>query len=383
MAGLTDVQNAIYLGGAAGTLPAVPIAPDALRDAAQHAIPPEAFDYLDGGAGGEHTMAANRAAFDRYGITQRMLTGLAERDLATSVVGQTMPYPVLAGPLGVLDIVHPDGESAVARACADLGMTMVLSTQSSTDLETIAAIGGPRWYQLYWPNVPDLADSLIGRAEAAGYTALVVTVDTPMLGWRPRDLGRAYLPFLAGRGIANYTSDPVFASLVPATETPEQAAMAAVQTFVSVFGTLALTYESLADLCARTRLPVIVKGIVHPDDALAAANAGAAGVIVSNHGGRQVDRARGALDCLPDVVAAVGGDFDVLFDSGIRSGADIAIALALGARAVLIGRPYGYGLAAAGQAGVTGVLSGLLAEFDATLALSGCGRPSDLVVTAR
>jgi isopentenyl diphosphate isomerase/L-lactate dehydrogenase-like FMN-dependent dehydrogenase len=381
MAGLGDVQNSIYLGGLAGRRQPVPIAPAALREAAWAALNPEAFDYLDGGAGAERTMAGNLAAFDRYRIVPRMLSGRAERDLATTVAGQQLPVPVLAAPIGVLDIVHPDAELAVARACAALGVTMVLSTQSSTPLEAVAEIGGPRWYQLYWPNVPELADSLVHRAEAAGYSALVVTLDTPLLGWRPRDLDRPYLPFLAGHGIANYTSDPVFRSLVPVTGSPAEAAMAAVQTFVRVFGTLALTFDQLTHLCAATRLPVLVKGVLHPDDALAAADSGAAGVIVSNHGGRQVDRARPALESLPDVVAAVGDGCDVLFDSGIRSGADIAIALALGAKAVLVGRPYAYGLAVAGQDGAAAVLAHLLGELDITLALAGSCRPSDLVVT--
>lgn len=382
MAGLGDVQNSIYLGGLAGRRQPVPIAPAALREAARAALNPEAFDYLDGGAGAERTMAGNLAAFDRYRIVPRMLSGRAERDLATTVAGEQLPVPVLAAPIGVLDIVHPDAELAVARACAALGVTMVLSTQSSTPLEAVAEIGGPRWYQLYWPNVPELADSMVHRAEAAGYSALVVTLDTPLLGWRPRDLDRPYLPFLAGHGIANYTSDPVFRSLVPVTGSPAEAAMAAVQTFVRVFGTLALTFDQLTQLCAATRLPVLVKGVLHPGDALAAADSGAAGVIVSNHGGRQVDRARPALESLPDVVAAVGDGCDVLFDSGIRSGADIAIALALGAKAVLVGRPYAYGLAVAGQDGAAAVLAHLLGELDITLALAGCCRPSDLVVTA-
>lgn len=383
MAGLGDVQNSIYLGGLSGARPAVPTDPAALREAARRALPPEAFDYLDGAAGSERTMAANAAAFDRHRIVPRMLSGRTQRDLAVTVAGQQLPVPVLAAPVGVLDIVHPDAEPAVARACAGLGVTMVLSTQASTPMEQVAAAAGAgatRWYQLYWPNVPELADSLIARAEAAGYTALVVTLDTPMLGWRPRDLDRGYLPFLAGKGIANYTSDPVFRSLLPATSTPQEAAMAAVQTFVRVFGTLALTFDDLARLCARTRLPVLVKGVLHADDAQAAADAGAAGVIVSNHGGRQVDRTAGALDRLPEVVAAVGGGCDVLFDSGIRSGADIAIALGLGARAVLVGRPYAYGLAAAGERGVAAVLAHLLGELDITLALSGCRTPADLVV---
>jgi isopentenyl diphosphate isomerase/L-lactate dehydrogenase-like FMN-dependent dehydrogenase len=378
MAGLGDIQNAIYLGGLSGQRPVVPTSPRALRQAAKAAMAPEAFDYVAGSAGVESTSRANLSAFRRHRIIPRMLSGLTTREYATVVAGQQLSLPVLAAPVGVLDIVHPDAELAVARACAAAGITMVLSTQASTPLEQVAAVGGPRWYQLYWPNVPALAESLVRRAEAAGFTALVVTLDTPVLGWRPRDLDRAYLPFLQGKGIAQYTSDPVFRSLVPAGLEGQQAAIAAVQTFVRVFGTTALTFDDLARLCRSTSLPVLVKGICHPGDAVAAVKAGVAGVIVSNHGGRQVSHARASLDCLPDVVAAVGSDGDVLFDSGIRSGAGIAIALALGARAVLIGRPYVYGLAVAGEAGVAAVFAHLLGELDLTLSLSGARSATDL-----
>jgi L-lactate dehydrogenase (cytochrome) len=380
MAGLGDIQNAIYLGGLTGALPVVPTAPRALREAARRSMAPEAYDYVAGSAGAESTARENVTAFLRRRIVPRMLSGVTSRDYATTVAGQPLPVPVLAAPVGVLDIVHPNAESAVASACAAAGITMVLSTQSSTPMEQIAAIGGPRWYQLYWPNVPALAESLVHRAEAAGFAALVVTLDTPVLGWRPRDLDRAYLPFLQGRGIAQYLSDPVFRSLVPAAGSDREAAMAAVQTFVRVFGTTALTFDDLAALCRSTSLPVLVKGVCHPDDAVAAVRAGAAGVIVSNHGGRQVGNARAALDCLPGIVSAVGSDADVLFDSGIRTGAGIAIALALGARAVLIGRPYVYGLALAGEAGVAAVFAHLLGELDLTLTLSGAHTAADLEV---
>jgi L-lactate dehydrogenase (cytochrome) len=380
MAGLADIQNAIYLGGLSGQRPVVPTSPRALRGAARRALAPESFDYVAGSAGTEATAKANVAAFRRHRIVPRMLSGSTSRDYTTTVAGQRLSMPLLAAPVGVLDIVHPDAEVAVARACAEAGITMVLSTQASTPMEQVAAVGGPRWYQLYWPNVPALAESLVHRAEAAGFSALVVTLDTPVLGWRPRDLDRAYLPFLQGRGIAQYTSDPVFRSLLPAGLDERESAMAAVQTFVKVFGTTALTFDDLATLCRSTALPVLVKGVCHPDDAVAAVGAGAAGVIVSNHGGRQVDHARAALDCLPGVAAAVGHRADVLFDSGIRSGADVAIALALGASAVLIGRPYVYGLAAAGEAGVAAVLAHLLGELDLVLTLSGVRRAADLEI---
>ena len=382
MAGLGEVQNAIYLGGLSGQRPVVPIAPRALREAARRLMTPEAYDYVAGSAGVESTARENVTAFYRHRIVPRMLSGVTTRDHSTTVAGHTLPVPVLAAPVGVLDIVHPDAELAVARACAAAGITVVLSTQASTPMEQVAAVGGPRWYQLYWPNVPALADSLLHRAESAGFTAIVVTLDTPVLGWRPRDLDRAYLPFLQGHGIAQYVSDPVFRSLLPDGLTGQDAAMAAVQTFVRVFGTTALTFDDLAVLCRSTTLPVLVKGVCHPDDATAAIRAGAAGVIVSNHGGRQVSHARAALDCLPGIVAAVGSDGDVLFDSGIRSGGGIAIALALGAKAVLIGRPYVYGLAVAGEAGVAAVFAHLLGEFDLTLTLAGARTAVDLEIVS-
>lgn len=378
MTGLGEIQNAIYLGGLSGQRPVVPTSPRALRRAARRAMAPEAYDYVAGSAGAEATARANVAAFRQHRIVPRMLSGVTAREYGVTVAGQRLSVPVLAAPVGVLDIVHPDAERAVARACAAAGITMVLSTQASTPMEQVAEIDGPRWYQLYWPNVPALAESLVRRAEAAGFAALVVTLDTPVLGWRPRDLDRAYLPFLQGRGIAQYLSDPVFRSLVPAGQSERESAMAAVSTFVKVFGTTALTVDDLAGLCRSTSLPVVVKGVCHPDDAVAVLRAGAAGVIVSNHGGRQVDRGRAALDCLPEVVAAVGADGDVLFDSGIRSGADIAIALALGAKAVLIGRPYVYGLALAGEQGVAAVFAHLLGELDLTLTLSGARTGADL-----
>ena len=382
MAGLGDVQNAIYLGGLSGQLPAVPTAPRALREAARQLMTPEAYDYVAGSAGVESTARENVTAFFRHRIVPRMLSGVTAREYSTTIVGQTLPVPVLAAPVGVLDIVHPDAELAVARACAATGITMVLSTQASTPMEEVAAIGGPRWYQLYRPNVPALADSLVHRAEAAGYAALVVTLDTPVLGWRPRDLDRAYLPFLQGHGIAQYVSDPVFHSLLPDGLTGKDAAMAAVQTFVRVFGSTALTFDDLAGLCRSTTLPVLVKGVCHPDDAVAAIRAGAAGVIVSNHGGRQIGHARAALECLRGIVAAVGSDGDVLFDSGIRSGAGIAIALALGAKAVLVGRPYVYGLAVGGEAGVAAVFAHLLGELDLTLTLAGARTAADLEIVS-
>jgi isopentenyl diphosphate isomerase/L-lactate dehydrogenase-like FMN-dependent dehydrogenase len=283
--------------------------------------------------------------------------------------------------VGVLGIVHPDADLAVTRAAAALGLTSVLSTASSTTLEDVAAAASDaaRWFQLYWPRDPQLAESLVRRAEAAGYQAIVLTVDTWSLGWRPRDLALAQLPFLQAKGIANYLSDPVFRARLDAPPEESTSAMQlAVRAWTEVFGNPALSWADLALLRQWTRLPLLIKGICHPDDARAALDHGVDALVVSNHGGRQVDGARAALDCLPDVVAAVGGRAPVLLDSGIRCGADVLIALALGAQAVLLGRPWVYGLGLAGQRGVAHVLGALLGDFDLTLALAGYASPAEL-----
>lgn len=277
--------------------------------------------------------------------------------------------------------MHPEADLAVARAAAGLGLTSVLSTASSISLEDVAAAApdAPRWFQLYWPRDPQLAESFVRRADAAGYRAIVVTVDTWTLGWRPRDLALAYLPFLQRKGIANYLSDPVFqARLSAPPEESEQAMQAAIRLWMELFGNPALSWSDLAVLREWTRLPVLVKGICHPDDARAALDHGVDGLVVSNHGGRQVDGSRATLDCLPGVVAAADGRAPVLLDSGIRCGADALIALALGAQAVLVGRPWIYGLGLAGQRGVEHALRMILADLDLTLVLAGYSRPSDL-----
>jgi isopentenyl diphosphate isomerase/L-lactate dehydrogenase-like FMN-dependent dehydrogenase len=336
---------------------------------------PGAIGYVAGGAGGEDTMAANRAAFDRWRLVPRMLRGIpSHRSHETTLLGTTMPAPVLLAPVGVLSIVHPDAEGAVARAAAALGLTMVASTASSTPMEEVAASapGGSRWYQLYWPSDLELAASFVHRAEAAGYEALVVTLDTWQLGWRPRDLSRAYLPFLQAEGVANYFSDPVFQRGLP-----EGDQLAAVQKFVGLFNNPTLTWADLAWLREQTSLPIVLKGLQHPDDVRRAQDAGVEAVICSNHGGRQVDGAVASLDALPGLVE-VAGDLPVLFDSGIRTGADACKALALGAAAVLLGRPYVHGLALAGEAGVHHVLRCLLADLDLQTGLSGHASVSEL-----
>lgn len=371
-------QYEIYLKGMAGQTPDFPMSWDALEAAASAAMDAGAHGYVFGSAGTEDTERENRAAFARRRIVPRMLRDVSVRDLGTEIFGVQHNAPVLLAPVGVQSIIHPDGELASAQGAAAAGVGFVASTAASYPMEDIAAAGGdvPRFYQLYWPKDPELTASFVARAQTAGYSALVVTLDTNLLAWRPRDLRTAYLPFLRSVGIANYLSDPVFRAALPAS--PEDDPSAAVQHFVSVFSNPAVSWEDLDTLRSLTAMPIVLKGVLHPDDARMARDRGVQGVVVSNHGGRQVDGAVAALDALPEVVDAVGNDLTVLFDSGIRSGADVVKALALGARAVLVGRPYLWGLAVGGADGVRHVIQNLLAEVDLTLALSGHVSPRTL-----
>jgi len=373
-----NFQFEIYLEGMAGQKPGLPLTAPALEQRAQEVLSEEAFGYVAGGAGAEHTMRANLAAFERWQIVPRMLRDVSERALRTSILGTSMPAPVLLAPIGVQSIVHPDAELAVARAAGAQGLAFILSTAASHSIEDVAAAagGGSRWYQLYWPSDRELASSFVQRAADAGYEAIVVTLDTWLLGWRPRDLQNAYLPFLKGEGVANYFGDPVFRAALD--RTPEEDPEAAIGHWAYQFSNPRVTWADLAWLREQTALPIVLKGILHAQDARLALDAGVDALIVSNHGGRQVDGALGALDALPDVRDAVGDDFPVLFDSGIRTGADVFKALALGADAVCVGRPYVWGLGLDGQAGVEQVLRCLLADLDLTLALSGFTQVADV-----
>ena len=397
-------QARIFTAGFAGRRPKVPVAPEALERAALARMSRDACAYVAGGAGIERTMAANRAAFDRHRILQQVLRDVSQRDLSVELFGRRLPLPILLAPIGVLEMAHARADLAAARAAAGEGVPFVTSSQASFPMEEIAqACGeGPRWFQLYWSSRNELVESFLRRAEASGHEAIVVTLDTTLLGWRPRDLDRGYLPFLRGRGIANYLSDPVFRQMPSGDAGPgerppiglgaipsilqllrhwpggplrglasAQEAVQAVRRFIAIYSRPDLTWDDLIFLRERTRLPILLKGIVHPDDARRALATGMDGIIVSNHGGRQVDGAVAALDALPAVVAAVEGRVPVLFDSGIRTGADVIKALSLGARAVLLGRPYAYGLALAGEDGVREVLRNLAADLDLTLGLAG------------
>lgn len=405
-------QSDIYRAGISGTRPRVPVDADALEERARRALSAEAFAYIAGGAGAERTAAANRRAFERWQVWPRPLRDVTERDLSVDFLGRRRPTPLLLAPLGVMELAHADADLAVARAAASLGVPYTVSNQASVPMEDVrdAAPDGARLFQLYWSASDELNASLLRRAEASGCEAIVVTLDTHLLGWRTRDLDLAYLPFTRGMGIAQYTSDPVFQQLVRArarsasgdgekvrvtaktvaaglTIARKGAALtgtlslrdnlrsplprAAVETFLEVFSTPALTWGDLAKAREWTGLPILLKGIVHPDDASRAMDAGVDGVWVSNHGGRQIDQSVPTLDVLPAIVDRVAGRVPVVFDSGVRQGSDAFIALALGASVVAVGRPYAYGLGIAGEDGVREVIRNLLAELDITVGLSG------------
>jgi isopentenyl diphosphate isomerase/L-lactate dehydrogenase-like FMN-dependent dehydrogenase len=374
-----DRQLDIYLEGRLeGTTPEIPVAYEELEAAAHEKLADGPYGYVAGGAGGEHAVTHNQAAFDQWRIVPRLPRDVSDRDLSVSILGTDFPAPVMYAPVGVQSIVHEAGEVGTAEAAASLGVPMILSSAASATMEDVGQTLGdtPGWFQLYWPADRDLAASFVERAENAGFEAIVVTVDTPMLAWRERDLTEAYLPFLEADGVANYFADPVFRDRLD--QPPEDDEFAAVQEFGRVFGNPALTYDDLAWLDDQTDLDILVKGVLHPDDAEEALENGADGVIVSNHGGRQVDRAVAALDALPAVADRVGGEVPVLFDSGIRRGADILVALALGADAILLGRPYVYGLALDGANGVETVTENLLADLDLTLGLCGHASVADV-----
>jgi L-lactate dehydrogenase (cytochrome) len=386
---LETYQDEIYLAGLGGVTPDLPTDLNELERAADGRLAPGAYAYIAGSAGSGDTARENREAFRRWRIVPRMLTDVSSPSYASTVLGADLAVPFLLAPVGVLGIAHPGGEVAVARAAAACGVPMVLSTVSSTAMEEVAEASGDgqRWFQLYWPQDRAVAASFLARAKAAGFTALVITLDTRNLAWRPRDLDQAFQPFLRGIGIQNYLTDPAFqaslaalasadspalASADPASANPASAELAAaILQFTRIFGDRTLTWADLSFARDHWDGPIVVKGILSVADAERAAGAGMDGIIVSNHGGRQVDGAVAALDALPAIAAAVGSRITVLFDSGIRGGSDMLKALALGARAVLIGRPYAFGLGMGGEDGVRHVLRCLRNDFELTMRLSG------------
>jgi lactate 2-monooxygenase len=402
-------QSAIYRDGVLGTTPSVPTSFAALERVAQRVTSPKGWAYVAGGAGEGRTMRNNRAAFDRWAIVPRMAHGGATRDLSVDLLGTRLPSPLLLAPVGAGQLIDPDADLHTARAAASTGVPYIFTNQGGTPMEECAAQMGstPHWMQLYWSTDEALVDSLIGRAEASGATALVVTLDTTVLGWRPQDLTLGSLPFAQGLGIGQYTSDPRFREIVAQRVAAARAAgapadtkvtlqairslisitrnhpgsfwsnlrspapRASVETFLDIYSNPGLSWDHIAMLRDRTRLPIVLKGILHPDDARRAVELGVDAIVVSNHGGRQVDSSIASLDALITVREAVGPEPTILLDSGIRSGADVFTAIAHGADACLLGRPYMYGLAIAGQQGVEEVVANVVAELDLTMALTG------------
>ena len=339
-----------------------------LEEPAREVLPRMAYDYYASGAADEITLRDNRAAFDRRRIAYRVLAGVGERDLATSVAGTPVTMPVLVAPTAFHCLAHPEGEAATARGAGAAGTVMVLSTLSNTPVEeVIAAASGPVWFQLYVYRDRGATRALVERVEAAGCRALVLTVDAPLLGRRERDVrNRFHLP--DGLAVANLLAEGYGAL-------PAAGAGSGLAGYVNELMDPNLTWDDLDRLAATTRLPVLVKGIVRPDDAARAAEHGAAGIVVSNHGGRQLDTSIATLDALPAIAEVLarrhGPQPELLLDGGVRRGTDVVKAIALGARAVLIGRPVLWGLALGGADGVALVLAMLRAELDLAMALAG------------
>jgi lactate 2-monooxygenase len=366
-----EMQLEIYSAALAGKRIDLPYDFDEWERRAKAALPETAYWYIAGAAGMGNTMRANREAFDRVKLQNRVLNDVSSRDISTDVLGTRIPAPFLLAPIGVQGIMHPDGENVPATACASTGIPFIISTVSSVPLEQVAQTMGdsPRWFQLYPARNRDVAESMVGRAEKAGYSAIVVTLDTPALGWRGQDLRLGYLPFLEGKGLANYLTDPVFRSLLA--KSPEEDPRAAIMQFLAVLTNPSFAWADLDWLRSITKLPILLKGVVHPDDVRKGVDHGISGVVVSNHGGRQLDGAIGTLDALPGVVKAADEKIEVLIDSGVRGGADVIKAVALGATAALVGRPYAYAMASHGVDGVRHLIRSLMAEIDLQLALSG------------
>jgi len=379
-----DFQLEIYLGGLAGVRPALPMTFAELEARAARCLSAETFSYVAGGAGDEATQDGNVAAFDRYGLVPRMLAGAAERDLSTELLGVSWSSPLMLAPVGVIGLCAQDGHGdlATARAAAATGTPMIASTLSADPMEDVAAALGdaPGLFQLYTPADRELAASFVRRAEAAGFKGIVVTLDTQILGWRPRDLSLASFPQLQGKCLANYFSDEVFRAKLdnPPEEDPRAAALA----WALGFSDPGLSWDDLAWLRSLTDLPLVLKGICHPEDVRRAIDGGVDGIYCSNHGGRQANGGAAAIDLLPAVVEAAAGAVPVIFDSGVRGGEHIVKAIALGASAVGIGRPYAYGLAVGGEAGIVHVIRSLLAEADLLMAVDGYASLADLTPDA-
>lgn len=355
-----------------------PLSYEMWQQEAKHKLDVSTFDYMTGGAGDGETVLANRESFKKWSIRPKMLQDISKRETSITLFGNIFPSPVLLAPIGLQSMLHPDGEIASARASANIGVPFIASTVSSKSMEDIAEASGsaPKWFQLYWNKDPAITRSFIKRAEDAGYSAIVITLDAALTPWKESDLFNGCLPFIEGVGIQNYLTDPVFCKglkEIPANDLP-----AAIEHWKSVFGNPSICWKDIDMIRQQTDLPILLKGILHPEDASKALEHGVDGIIVSNHGGRQIAGSITAIDALPDIAAVVDGQIPILMDSGIRRGSDILKALALGAQAVLLGRPYAYGLAVGGEDGVTQVIQNILSDFEITMGLAGLSSVSDI-----
>ncbi|MFC3041086.1 alpha-hydroxy-acid oxidizing protein [Virgibacillus xinjiangensis] len=345
-----------------------PISVEDMESAAKQAMPAPAFSYIASGAGGEDTARKNTDAFKKYSIIPRLLNDVSNLDTSITMLGRIYPNPFLLAPIGVLKLADEQGDLAVARAAANSNVPFIQSTVSSYSIENIAqaASGSSKWFQLYWAKDEEISFNMVKRAEDAGYEAIVLTIDTITLGYREKDLYHRFSPLAQGYGQGNFESDPVFLSKLE-----EIHSRTIVESIVDNINYPALDWEHVKELKRRTSLPILLKGILHPEDALRAIRYGVDGIIVSNHGGRQLDGVISSIDALPEIVKVVDGQIPILFDSGVRRGIDALKVLAFGADAVLLGRPYVYSLAAGGEKGVERFLANFLQDFQTSMMLSG------------
>lgn len=343
-----------------------PIGTAQLEEAAKHILPEEVFGHVRSGASGEETLRKNTKAFEKYSIVPRFLNNVSSVDTSVRILGKEYAHPFMTAPIGHLKMVHEEPDFAIASVAASMNIPYIQSTVTARSIEEIsrAVPNGPKWFQLYWSNNNAISYSMAERAEKAGYEAIVVTVDTVMLGWREDDMRHQYSPLKKGYGKANYVQDPAFQAGLRENQNE-------IDSIIENLHHPTLNWDNITELLQRTKLPIFLKGILHPEDAKQAIQLGVDGLIVSNHGGRQMDGIIPSLEALQAIRQAVGPGFPLLFDSGIRRGSDIIKALALGADAILLGRPYVYALALQGEAGVQKLFANLAQEVSVSMALSG------------
>ncbi|NOT37948.1 MAG: lactate 2-monooxygenase [Saprospiraceae bacterium] len=400
----------IYLKGNSGIKPIIPLCYEELESKAKKALPKNSYDYIYTGAGKHIGVSNNQSAFKKYAIRPRMLHGNASLDTSVKIFDTQLQSPFLFAPIGVLELAHPKGDLELAKASRNLQIPMIISNQASYSMEAITDTlqNMDRWFQLYFSKNYEFVESLIQRAEETKCSAIVITVDTTILGWRQMDLQNAFLPFTLGKGIAQYTSDPVFKKLMqqkpssynkmaitPALIVNMLGALSrfpgsllsnlvskdpikAIRKFIEIYSKPDLNWNDIRWIKSKTKLPLLIKGILRSDDAKIAMQHGVDGIIVSNHGGRQVDHVISSLDALVEIKSQIPASYPLLLDSGIRTGTDAFIALCLGAKSVLVGRPYVYSLAINGHQGVTECMNNFITELHIMMMLSGVKNLNEL-----